>query len=283
MSTPRASSPSISSNSTPRSTTTPLPMTGVQPGVRMPDGQQVQGVLLAPSDDDGVAGVVAAVELARRSRRGCRAGRWPCPCPRRPTGRRRARSRAYRHLSVSGRRSQRSAAGPVVCARGPYRERLPVPAPRRGAECHRRRPRSRAGTGSARPARHQPRHPAAHRAQAAPPGSARSTSSFSPSASSRAAGSPASCGRLVPGATGRPRSKARSKSWVKAAISIGSRDHDLARRRVAPLGHRDHARARRRRRTRCGGASESRCSSPTVGAASAATPRPGSCPMMSIG
>jgi hypothetical protein len=60
--TPRASSASISSNSTDRSTTTPLPMTGVQPGDRMPLGQQVQRVRLA-ADDHRVPGVVAAVEL----------------------------------------------------------------------------------------------------------------------------------------------------------------------------------------------------------------------------
>ena len=66
VSTPRASSPSSSSKSTPRSMTTPLPMTGTQFGLRMPRGQQVQRVLLALAvllDDDGVAGVVAAVEL----------------------------------------------------------------------------------------------------------------------------------------------------------------------------------------------------------------------------
>ena len=66
VSTPRASRPSSSSKRTARSTTTPLPMTGVQVGVRMPDGQQVQRVLLALAvllDDDGVAGVVAPVEL----------------------------------------------------------------------------------------------------------------------------------------------------------------------------------------------------------------------------
>ena len=40
VSTPRASSPSISSKRTPRSTTTPLPMTGVQVGVRMPEGSR---------------------------------------------------------------------------------------------------------------------------------------------------------------------------------------------------------------------------------------------------
>ena len=40
VSTPRASSPSISWNSTPRSMTTPLPMTGVQPGLRMPLGSR---------------------------------------------------------------------------------------------------------------------------------------------------------------------------------------------------------------------------------------------------
>ena len=55
-----------------------------------PGRQQVQGVVLV-ADDDRVTGVVAAlvaddvVDLARR------AGRWPCPCPRRPTGHRRAR------------------------------------------------------------------------------------------------------------------------------------------------------------------------------------------------
>ena len=65
MSTPRASRPSISSNSTARSMTTPLPITGVHVGVRMPEGSR-WSVLLARAvllDDDGVAGVVAAVEL----------------------------------------------------------------------------------------------------------------------------------------------------------------------------------------------------------------------------
>ena len=38
MSTPRSASPSISASSTFGSTTTPLPITGVQPGVRIPDG-----------------------------------------------------------------------------------------------------------------------------------------------------------------------------------------------------------------------------------------------------
>ena len=40
VSTPRASRPSSSSKRTARSTTTPLPMTGVQVGVRMPDGSR---------------------------------------------------------------------------------------------------------------------------------------------------------------------------------------------------------------------------------------------------
>ncbi len=40
VSIPRASRPSISWNSTDRSTTTPLPMTGVTPGVRMPLGSR---------------------------------------------------------------------------------------------------------------------------------------------------------------------------------------------------------------------------------------------------
>ena len=63
MSTPRASSPSISSNRTPRSTTTPLPITGVHPGVRMPLGSRCSAYFCSSADDDGVAGVVAAVEL----------------------------------------------------------------------------------------------------------------------------------------------------------------------------------------------------------------------------
>ena len=40
VSTPRASSASISSNSTSMSTTTPLPITGTTPGERMPDGSR---------------------------------------------------------------------------------------------------------------------------------------------------------------------------------------------------------------------------------------------------
>ena len=38
VSTPRSSSPASSPMSTSGSTTTPLPITGVQPGVRMPEG-----------------------------------------------------------------------------------------------------------------------------------------------------------------------------------------------------------------------------------------------------
>ena len=55
------SRPSISPSSTFGSMTTPLPMTGVQPGVRTPAGHQVQRVLLAVRGDHGVAGVVAAL------------------------------------------------------------------------------------------------------------------------------------------------------------------------------------------------------------------------------
>jgi len=40
VSTPRASRPSISWNSTARSMTTPLPITGVHVGVRMPEGRR---------------------------------------------------------------------------------------------------------------------------------------------------------------------------------------------------------------------------------------------------
>ena len=42
--------------------TTPLPMTGVTPGVRIPDGSRCRAYFSSP-DDDRVAGVVAAVEL----------------------------------------------------------------------------------------------------------------------------------------------------------------------------------------------------------------------------
>ena len=94
VSMPRASRPSISSNSTSRSTTTPLPMTGTQPGVRMPLGSRCRAYF-SVADDDRVAGVVAAVELHDVVDAGCRAGRWPCPCPRRPTGLRRSRLRAW--------------------------------------------------------------------------------------------------------------------------------------------------------------------------------------------
>ncbi len=40
VSTPRAASPSSSAKSTSRSITTPLPITDVAPGVRMPDGSR---------------------------------------------------------------------------------------------------------------------------------------------------------------------------------------------------------------------------------------------------
>ena len=48
-STPRAVRPSISWNSTPRSTTTPLPMTGVQVGVRIPLGSRCNAYFCALS------------------------------------------------------------------------------------------------------------------------------------------------------------------------------------------------------------------------------------------
>ena len=51
MSTPRASSPSISWNSTLRSTTTPLPITGVHPGVRMPLGSRCRAYFCWVSPD----------------------------------------------------------------------------------------------------------------------------------------------------------------------------------------------------------------------------------------
>ena len=48
VSTPRASSASISSNSTSMSTTTPLPMTGTTPGDRMPDGSRCRAYFSPP-------------------------------------------------------------------------------------------------------------------------------------------------------------------------------------------------------------------------------------------
>ena len=61
VSTPRSSRPASSPISTSGSMTTPLPMTGVQPGVRIPDGMQVQRELLAVRRDHRVPGVVAAL------------------------------------------------------------------------------------------------------------------------------------------------------------------------------------------------------------------------------
>ena len=48
-STPRAVRPSISSNSTARSMTAPLPITGVHPGVRMPDGSRCNAYRSSPT------------------------------------------------------------------------------------------------------------------------------------------------------------------------------------------------------------------------------------------
>ena len=61
----------------------------------------MQRVLLV-ADDDGVAGVVAAVELDDVVDAAHRAGRWPCPCLRRPTGRRRSRLLAWGLPSIGG-------------------------------------------------------------------------------------------------------------------------------------------------------------------------------------
>jgi hypothetical protein len=48
-STPRVSSASSSSKSTSMSTTTPLAMTGVTPGVRMPDGNRCRAYFSSPT------------------------------------------------------------------------------------------------------------------------------------------------------------------------------------------------------------------------------------------
>ena len=61
VSTPRSSRPSISPSSTSGSITTPLPMTGVQPGVRMPDGIRCSAYFSPSGRDHRVPGVVAAL------------------------------------------------------------------------------------------------------------------------------------------------------------------------------------------------------------------------------
>ena len=48
-STPRAASPEISPNSTSRSTTTPLPMTGMHSGFRMPEGSRCSAYRSPPT------------------------------------------------------------------------------------------------------------------------------------------------------------------------------------------------------------------------------------------
>ena len=48
-STPRASSASSSSNSTSMSTTTPFAITGVTPGVRMPEGSRCRAYFSSPT------------------------------------------------------------------------------------------------------------------------------------------------------------------------------------------------------------------------------------------
>src|SRR5690625_6890527 len=48
-STPRALSPSSSVNSTSGSTTTPLPITGVHPGERMPEGSRCRAYFSSPT------------------------------------------------------------------------------------------------------------------------------------------------------------------------------------------------------------------------------------------
>ena len=48
-STPRAARPSISLNSTSRSTTTPLPITGMQFGFSMPDGSRCSAYRSPPT------------------------------------------------------------------------------------------------------------------------------------------------------------------------------------------------------------------------------------------
>ena len=136
-STPRATSASSSRNSASGETTTPLRDHRGAAGGEDAAGQQVGGELLAV-DHDGVAGVVAAAgadDVVDRSR-WWRAGRSPCPCPRRPTGLRGPRSRASDLLLGSetdsahgSRHGARQGARAVATiphrgSRGPRRSRL---------------------------------------------------------------------------------------------------------------------------------------------------------------
>ena len=89
-----ASSPASSSSSTPGSTTTPLPITLLHAGGEDPGRDEVQGEVLPVGQHHGVPGVVAALVAHHPLHVARRAGRSPCPCPRRPTGRRSARSPA---------------------------------------------------------------------------------------------------------------------------------------------------------------------------------------------
>ena len=151
-----------------------------------PAREQVQRIFLGGlprPDDDRVTGVVAAVELDDVVDSCRRAGRSPCPCPRRPTGRPPAPRPASAHLlepvrtaSVDGRARSEAIRcapdGPTAAGlfpnpgmrRVPCRHRLPVAAasqptgpdrlgselePRLGAELV-----------------HEAGHPAAHGAQA---------------------------------------------------------------------------------------------------------------------
>ena len=89
---PRASRSSSSSISTSGSTTQPAPSTHALPGED--PGRDLAELVRLAVDDDRVAGVRAALVAADEVRVLRRAGRRSCPCPRRPTARRRSRSRA---------------------------------------------------------------------------------------------------------------------------------------------------------------------------------------------
>ena len=101
--------------------------------VEDPRRDQVELPLHAVADD-GVAGVVAALEADDEVRAARRAGRRPCPCPRRPTGRPRSRCRPCREFESTARRPR----APVAAARLAVRRR----------SSSRQRPRAGVGAGA---------------------------------------------------------------------------------------------------------------------------------------
>ena len=104
------------SNSTPRSTTTPLPITGVHAGRE--DARRAAGAARTSRRPMTTVWPALLPPLVAHDvvDRGRRAGRSPCPCPRRPTGR---RSETIAGMWCS------SAVDVRACARPPAADRPP--------------------------------------------------------------------------------------------------------------------------------------------------------------